>query len=985
MRSRGFRYALLTTWLLTLPAAAQTRPGPGRIAVGGAFPTGYVGTLARFGLPRDLLSDDQLADPAALAKYQVVLVAGAPTTMADYGAAFDKVLAAGGAVLLDFSSPSMVLRDWLNRGAPPRGGSLLGLSGRSRSPLRPAAGSPLAADVVESGGWPASRMSFIPYVPPDSGAQTLVEFTASTPLGERVDPRELFGGGDRRLERPDTGPPAPAIVVMPRGGGQLALCGPALGLATSVLGEDYDALLLGLVRVLSKGRAVPQLAPEGPHLGRKQSLRTQDDRKEALPADEPPAAEPVGDAPPRPLGPGTRGKLPAGYTLAEAEPSEEYDLRLKLPRGGAEVVLNYWNSANFVKVSLTPSAVSAARTSAGRARGLLSQKVALTAGTPVVLKVRSRKLVVLAGSTLATADLSGLHHGQVGLKGVGEEFEFQGVEPVWFTDDFMRTNDQQGGWETSGGRWETAPVQNPDMGANPFSYKIQADTPAWALNGYPFWDEYRFSAALRPGSAGGLIGLGVLAQDAENQLRFVARVRDGERPEPDGFRLQKLQAGRITTLASVSGGLQQNQWYQVDCTAETGRCEVRVDGVVVLRATDTSFTSGKIALYAEECAARFDDVAVESVADAVEREARLVGQVPDYAGLMDVDSWAGPATPWEPDPETAGAFWRRNTFFGDVRVDFDLSSLPDGAAAQLVCDGDGRSPTTGYGVDVQRDGARATVQMLRWGKPVARAAVPFAAPFRVSLKRAGEQISGLVNQQQVVSCSPNVLPGGGRVAFLADGWLPKVSAVDLASGNLVDFTFDAAPVDWWVSSGEWDVTNRWSCTPDWSWFGGLARGVASIWLKQPLEGDQVLDFYAGPKMLDSTFGQKERVGDFNAVLCGDGKSVDSGYAFVVGPAAGGAEIRRKGQLVARNDRFRLFTRGHNRWANVRCERHGPQLLLYVDGQLILEARDAQPLPAGHLGLWTQNNGVMLPRITISYERTGSARLSLPAAVPVKKL
>ena len=224
-----------------------------------------------------------------------------------------------------------------------------------------------------------------------------------------------------------------------------------------------------------------------------------------------------------------------------------------------------------------------------------------------------------------------------------------------------------------------------------------------------------------------------------------------------------------------------------------------------------------------------------------------------------------------------------------------------------------------------------------------------ASEISLSLRRAGTRVLGLV-EDRVVLKAPYAGGGGGRVALRAVGFRPRLSRVALWAANVRDYTFDTAPVDWWVGSGEWDVTNRWSCTPDWSWFGGYSPEVAAIWHKWPLRGDVVLDLYAAPKMIGDGPRRREQFADFNAVLCGDGSNIDSGYAFLVGEQGRGARILRRGQVVAENPRFRFFGQGHNRWANIRVEKQGAILRLTVEGQVVLQWADPVPLAAGYAGI-----------------------------------
>jgi hypothetical protein len=81
-----------------------------------------------------------------------------------------------------------------------------------------------------------------------------------------------------------------------------------------------------------------------------------------------------------------------------------------------------------------------------------------------------------------------------------------------------------------------------------------------------------------------------------------------------------------------------------------------------------------------------------------------------------------------------------------------------------------------------------------------------------------------------------------------DGAMPNLADVQIESGNVYDYTFTSAPTDWLVQSGVWEMTNRWSCSPGWSWFGGRSEEVASIWNKRKFSGDVSIQFYFAFKM-----------------------------------------------------------------------------------------------------------------------------------------
>lgn len=979
LRAWPRRWGLVAALLLSVaagPAGANSAPapvGPGRIAVVGTHPTGIVGVLARHGLPRDILLDYQLRDPDVLAGYDLLIVAGISPGILTALPAMEQLLQRGGSLLVDCSvTQAVALRLTADRRAPGLA-RLLACTTRPVSAFRPARDANPPLPGIERGTtFPAPKESLVPRLVAPEQTTILAEYF--TPQARRARQAARF---------PNVPPPdgvAPAILLVRHGPGKLILCGPAIALSTALQGLDYDRLVLAMLHLLSDGRAVPQLEPEGPRLRRKQSGRSLQAQGKAPAEDAAPDDEAEANTPPpvpeRPPGPGKRGPIPRGFTLVEEEPATEFNLSGQLGGKQVELLLNHWNAANTLQVTLGAEGVRVVHTTAGKARGLARVKTPVRPGTPFVVKVRHARLLVIAGTVVAAARLEGVSRGAIAVRGAVTAPRYQPVEPALFSDDFMRTSDEDGGWETHGGTWKTAPVQNPNLGANPFSYRVEAGAaPAVALMGYPYWDEYRCSVAARPESEGGAVGLGLYARDEANMLFFRARVRPAAAPLAEGFSLVRLVNGKLQTVCHSAGGLLPGQWYRLEVKAEGPWIGAFVDGEKVLAARDTTFTGGRIALRVEQGAARFDDVLVEPAAAPRPSGHRFVGRVPAFAGVADVDSWAGPATAWEASPDTAGLFWRRGLFLGDVGLRFAVPPLPDGGEAMLLLDGDCRSLAAGYALHLRRSGGGLALELRHQGRAIGRASVPASEGVSLSLRRAGTRVLGLV-EDRVVLKAPYAGGGGGRVALRAVGFRPRLSRVALWAANVRDYTFDTAPVDWWVGSGEWDVTNRWSCTPDWSWFGGYSPEVAAIWHKWPLRGDVVLDLYAAPKMIGDGPRRREQFADFNAVLCGDGSNIDSGYAFLVGEQGRGARILRRGQVVAENPRFRFFGQGHNRWANIRVEKQGAILRLTVEGQVVLQWADPVPLAAGYAGIWTRNNGIILPRITLYYAAAGAELLSV---------
>ncbi len=223
--------------------------------------------------------------------------------------------------------------------------------------------------------------------------------------------------------------------------------------------------------------------------------------------------------------------------------------------------------------------------------------------------------------------------------------------------------------------------------------------------------------------------------------------------------------------------------------------------------------------------------------------------------------------------------------------------------------------------------------------------------------------------------------GGGGIAFINGGLPLDPGNLELLSYNFRDYTFSNAPADWLITCGTWESTNRWTCSPQWSWYGGFAAdGPAAIWTKEEFAGDQVVDTYFGFKMgVDGPQRPYKGGNDVCLTLCGDGANPSSGYTFMIGANHNSSTRIMKGDkiLAETSEPVGLFpdwNRGqpstyqwHRRWWAFRVSKIGERLQLWLDGRLVVEARDPDPLPSGRVGLWVYDNGILVPRLRIFYQ------------------
>ena len=229
------------------------------------------------------------------------------------------------------------------------------------------------------------------------------------------------------------------------------------------------------------------------------------------------------------------------------------------------------------------------------------------------------------------------------------------------------------------------------------------------------------------------------------------------------------------------------------------------------------------------------------------------------------------------------------------------------------------------------------------------------------------------------------------------GVLPDLKAVQLDSPNVYDYTFSTAPTDWRVASGVWEMTNRWSCSPGWSWFGGRSDETAAVWNKRQLFGDQSAQVYFAFKMgLSGTPEWPEYPSDAAVTICGDGKNLGSGYTFIAGAYDNSCSVLMKnGVEVARSTAKEAImprlTDGrpgnedmHRRWWFARVEKTGSVVNCYLDDNLVLTYDDKTPVAGGQTAIWTYNNGIMLARVQLYFEREKRAILVQNPVSPAKK-
>jgi hypothetical protein len=323
--------------------------------------------------------------------------------------------------------------------------------------------------------------------------------------------------------------------------------------------------------------------------------------------------------------------VPQSLALLDDVAQGEYDVSFDLPPpaqwpADAEVRIAFdYRSADSHHLAVLRSDGARFEKTAGAQTGRLGPVGPWPSpGRPlaVTVKRRSWTMEVLAdGRVVARACDGEPYGGRVGVSASGvtlgaDDLLLQPVEPVRFSDDFMREPGEEGSWHTDLGEWAYVGLAGgkgqlrPDLSANPFSMRCGADGSGLVTAGDWFWDSYRAQVAGKATTEGGAIGLAFYVQDPRDYYLFCVGARQGAEASQQ---LLKIVDGQATVLDSVKGGYDKDAWSRLEVGVSNGLIECALDGQLLLSAYDSTFGQGKLGLWAEKAgAAWFDDVEVTS-------------------------------------------------------------------------------------------------------------------------------------------------------------------------------------------------------------------------------------------------------------------------------------------------------------------------------------------------------------------------------------
>jgi len=606
----------------------------------------------------------------------------------------------------------------------------------------------------------------------------------------------------------------------------------------------------------------------------------------------------------------------------------------------------------------------------GKNETLASTPVTVAKGQWCKLGIRasgSSIVAVLDDVPLLYADDEAAGSGAVGLYSEGGATIFDDVRVTPWQAAYTSASNQPAMWQVEAGQWQDAGEGKiSGIGKALLPYKAQADT--YVSVPIKVGSAQAAGVYMRYGESGSLYLAALVRQNPTVALRLFCS--DGERSE---------------VLAEKRIGGSPDEWHELTFAAKGPLLTIAIDGKTEIQMADCGPRVGRVGLYARgNQPAHFKTPRAWALVDTDEVVDQLM---PAFAGIIDRHTWAGRPGAWHPEHDELNRFWHQGYFPGPVSLVVGVHPLKEQQTATHLYLTREHDIAAGYQLIGDRVWAEDAVKvtLLRHGEKVASATAPVKRkkPYLLSLRREGGCVWGEVNGQAVVvSNNEQAEAELCRLGITNEG--RPLMAEDLAVYTpwARNYTFMTAPTDWIEHSGTWETTNRWSCSPQWTWYcGHNGSGPAEASSKVEFIGDLDLSFYVAARMMPRGDGKHyEQLRDIHIGICSGPNGSKDGYLIKVGGHRNQyTSIERRGKQVKRSSFTIPNLAIHNDWLQLGVRKRGAKIELLHWGHVIMEYTDPEPLNEGGICLGTDHNGILIPRLTV-YGQVSKPRPD-PLALP----
>ncbi len=524
-----------------------------------------------------------------------------------------------------------------------------------------------------------------------------------------------------------------------------------------------------------------------------------------------------------------------------------------------------------------------------------------------------------------------------------DEVTCQPVGDIYFADNFMRTSESTGEWETESGSWvneETIEVrgnarqegQIDFKSVNAFSFKASAEKVAIATTGYWFWDDYAYSASVK--AEHGMMGLIIRYQDPENYLLLRVATVNGRPAGLPSLQLLRVANGEMHELGRANPTILPSQWYRLRVEAVDNDIWAYLDDELMVHAVDSTFAMGRIGLYAEKTdGAFFDDVRVRGwdvLYDDFRAEApgrwravrgkwaRQEGSHRSDARLAKTSEGLGIILAGQTD-------WKRYTFEADVAP---LENSGVGLVFHAQGPGDYYALRVGGAKDQHGYAGKAQLVKTIHGETTVLAEAPaqlaLGRPTHLQVEADGPYLAGFVDGRRVVEAVDQAI-ASGKVGLLADG--PAGCTFDNALLRFIEHRPPVIIPQSMVTDKE--MKRDWA-SPAESWIPP-ERGLSISWNKGSFFGESAVEIplrkvRAAAGRLEVFVSQRE-------------KEIADAYQVILSTSGGtGAlevQIMYGGELVASGSAALAEDEDD---CTFRVELNGSYLMVFVDDSCVANCR-----------------------------------------------
>ena len=673
--------------------------------------------------------------------------------------------------------------------------------------------------------------------------------------------------------------------------------------------------------------------------------------------------------------------------------------------GAAEICFNLGAEGQGYLLKAGSGKLTLAKLANGKTSLIKETPLHLPAEAVLLVKKRTANIAVFLGDRkLLTADDKTYRGGVCAWKSTGgvsiTDAAVQDIGDIVFSDDFMRVTqatgrttqdvESHGAWKPDGRGWSVMGPGNPETSAAVFQlcHRGAGQQRGVYRTGYWFWDDYIYGASLRFGSADALAALRFYEIDARN---YYLLQWDGA---AGSVELIRVKDGTPASLAQKQVAFQAQQWYRAKVLVLGDSARAFIDDVPVLAATLPGGICGAIGLEARGRDVRFDDVQVLSVkltpkelADdtspalrdaliSAENQERLTDA---FLHMPTMKEWATNEGAWHPN----GPFeWHDSVFYDGTLAWTPGEKDARGTVALLLAPEPGELGK-GYRLICSFDvaGGWADVSTFRDGNLVADRRLK-GAPRRMDITVEGRRVQLSYGEDVLIKDSLSADYRGFAFGRCIAGNVEK--RVGVSAAKSYDYSFTKSPSDW-ITTGTWELHPRWTCDPHFNWFSGVNRnGPAELWCKRKFEGDYTVEGFIACMLLDQ-FPHYTVPINFRVTVAADAMKPGSGYTCVFRWVDGPTEILREGKPVAADTslfdttlyRDASQARGepvHRWWVHMKIQKRGNEIRFYIDRKLWLTFTDDKPLAGPFICVSTENNGIMVSRVKITYEKENGKAL-----------